>query len=191
MAIDLSASEEAIFSGFSRRTQRYIRQAERNLTITTMTLSKEKNDDMFVLFYAFLKDSANAKRFQIPVYRDMLPVLRAYKKRSSLLFAYEGKTPIAVLWIAEHASATHFMQLGSVRRGYATHADYLLVWEAIKEARRARRSAFSFKPLQPERFPGEILLPSDLIEDFGGSIQPDPTSPTLQKFFTRVFAYLR
>jgi lipid II:glycine glycyltransferase (peptidoglycan interpeptide bridge formation enzyme) len=191
MVINLTPPDEVILSGFSGRARKYIRTADKKLSISTIDLAKEKTDDMFVLFYAFLKDTANAKRFQIPVYRDMLPIFHTYRKHSYLLFVHEDKTPIAVLWTYEQNKRMHFMQNGMVRRGYELHADYFLTWEAIKMAKKSGCIFFTFDPFESERFPLRIPMSSALIRDFGREKSTEPAGHLFRRLVSGVITYLK
>jgi lipid II:glycine glycyltransferase (peptidoglycan interpeptide bridge formation enzyme) len=193
MRIDVTQSEKAILSAFPRKTQKNIFQAEKHMTVSYIDLTEEKSDDLFVLFYAFYKDTANAGRLQIPAYREMLPKLQALKKKSFLFFAYEGKTPIAVLWTVHESKTLHYMQLGSVRRGYTLFADYLLVWEAVKLAKKKEYETFDFTAFEDEQYPEELPVTDRLRTAFLGDDLPRSSSVSypVYSLLVKIISFLK
>jgi hypothetical protein len=150
MQIDLSSSEETLLSSLPHTTREKIKKAGEVLTIKKFSLEHEKKDDLIVLAYAFYKDCANLHMLKIPVYREVWSELRNRKQQSMFLMAYEGNIPVATVWLSMTSTDMVYLLPGSIMRGSSLHAEYLLMWESMKEAQAQKRVTFLFSSLFPQ-----------------------------------------
>lgn len=154
--IDISKSEKEILASFSENARRNIKKAQANkLTVRKIFLKNEKDDGEFRKFYALLTNLTKLKKFYVPGYNEFYKKMMAFKKSSVLLFAYQNRssTPIAAVWLGILDDTAVYMNTGITKDGYLSLANYLLVWESIKLAKRLKLKLFDFEGIFDPRFP--------------------------------------
>ncbi len=156
--IDIKKSEKEIFSSFSENARRNIRKAQNNnLEIKIINLKEVKNDLEFKKFYSLLSNLTHLKKFYVPGYSEFHKKMVAFKNSSYILFAMEksNPNPIAAVWLGILEDRAVYMNTGITKKGYETLANYLLVWESIKLAKKKNLPLFDFEGIYDPRFPKE------------------------------------
>lgn len=157
MKIDLTRSEKALFASFSENARRNIRKAEKNgLKVKIVHMKDPKNWHYFETFYSLLRNLSKMKKFYVPSHAEYVKKMTAFKDTSYLFLAYEGETPICVVWYATFDDVVAYFQTGITTRGYETLANYLLVWEGLKFFRKLKLKVFDFESIYDERFPKHL-----------------------------------
>lgn len=152
--IDISKPEKEILASLSENARRNIKKAEQNkLEIKKVFLKQAKNDDEFQKFYRLLTNLTKLKKFYVPGYGEFYKKMVAFKESSALLFAYHDKDPVAALWLGLLDDTAIYMNTGITEKGYKLLANYLLVWEAIKLAKKIKLKLFDFEGIFDPRFP--------------------------------------
>jgi len=151
--IDLKRSESEIFSSFSENARRNIKKSKNNnMLIKVIDVSHDKDDKSFEEYYSLLKNLRKIKGFYAPGHLESQKKMNAFKNNSILVFAYENKTPIAVVWYSYFKGSIVYMQTGITKRGYELLANYLIVWEGIRWAKKHGINVFDFESIYDYRY---------------------------------------
>lgn len=156
--IDLTQSEEKIYSAFSTNAKRNIKKAEAHLSIKAVNL-KDGKDAIVQQFYGMYAGTGKEKKFYVPPYSEVSAKIRAFSKTSYILFAYEKKSlekeqkPVAVLWVGHFDNVLVYFHPGNTKRGYELLANYFLVWEALRLGKRLGLQVFDFETMYDNRDP--------------------------------------
>lgn len=191
--IDLQCTENELFATFSENAKRNIRKSQKNnLEIKEVWFKDDKDDYYFKKYYSLLMLLSKKKKFYSPSFDEYHKKMTAFKKSSVLLFAYERgqDEPLAVVWYASYGSVMTYMQTGITQKGYDLLANYLLVWEGLKLAKRQKIKIFDFESIHDPRFPKENkgwMGYSEFKKRFHGEIIEYP--PTWIKFYSRAFKW--
>lgn len=156
--IDLTTSEQKLFSSFSENAKRNIKKAQKNNLETKIIWFKDdKKNEYFNIFYSLLTTLSKMKKFYAPSYDEYHKKMKAFGDTSVMLFAYEKgeEEPLAVVWLASYGKIITYMQTGITKRGYKVLANYLLVWEGLKLSQKLGMEVFDFETLYDPRFPKE------------------------------------
>ncbi|MDO8429499.1 MAG: peptidoglycan bridge formation glycyltransferase FemA/FemB family protein [Candidatus Daviesbacteria bacterium] len=154
--VDLNLSEKNLWKTFSENARRNIRKSQaNNLKIKIIDLSKESDDQEFKKFFSLLKNLTEMKKFYVPGYDEYYKKFLSFKNNSFLFFAYQDTELIAGIWIGYYRKTTVYMQTGITKTGYEKLANYLLVWEAFKKAKRLKVKTFDFEGIFDPRLPHE------------------------------------
>lgn len=158
--IDLNKSKKEIFTSFSENARRNIKKAQQNnLEVKIVSLKNTKGDNEFRNFYRLLSNLTKLKKFYVPGYDEFYKKMLAFKDNSILLFAYpstssgQASKPIAAVWLGTLKDTAVYMNTGITETGYKLLANYLLVWEAVKLAKKLKLKLFDFEGLYDPRFP--------------------------------------
>lgn len=158
--IDLKQKEHDLFRSFSENAQRNIKKSlKNNLRVETVFLKNEKTTKHFDQFFKLLENLKKIKKFYTPDYKEYIKKMTAFKDTSYILFAYEkgSKEPIATVWYASYNNVVSYIQTGITQRGYELLANYLLVWEGLKQAQKLKLEVFDFETIYDERYPKDHL----------------------------------
>lgn len=151
--IDLRPDENTIFNSFSENARRNIKKAQKNnLQIKHVYLEKEADNTYFTAFFDLLINVGKIKKFYIPDYHEMFTKMKAFKNITLLSFAYKDEKPIAAVWYAIKNNQIWYLHTGITPEGYQLLANYLLVWEGIKEAKKNNCVVFDFEALYDPRY---------------------------------------
>ena len=154
--IDVSQTTESLFKSFSENARRNIKKSQKhNITIKPIFLKDEIDDTQFKLYYQLMRNLIDMKKFYSPGYDEYEKKMNAFKDSSFLLFAYEGKTPIACVWYGYYKNVIVYLQTGITKRGYTLLANYLLVWEGMLLAQKMGIKVFDFESIYDVRYPKE------------------------------------
>ena len=154
--IDLSKPEKEILASLSENARRNIKKAQQNnLKVKIIFLNQAKDDTEFRKFYHLLTNLTKLKKFYVPGYGEFYKKMQAFKDNSILLFTYQkaDPNPIAVVWLGVLKDTAVYMNTGITKDGYQLLANYLLVWEAIKLAKKLKLKLFDFEGIFDPRFP--------------------------------------
>lgn len=154
--IDLTQSANSLWKSFSENARRNIKKSQaQKLIIKKIVLHDQKDDADFRKFYQLFKELAEFRKFYNPGYGEFYKKMLAFKKSSYLLFAFEGEIPIAVIWLMGYRKNIVYSHTGITQRGYRLLANYLLVWEGLKLAKKLGYRVFDFEGIYDPRFPWE------------------------------------
>lgn len=187
--LNLRQTPEQLFASFSENARRNIKKAQKNnLQIKTVYLKDTQNDQEFKKFYQLLHSLTKLKKFYTPGYDEFYKKMLAFKKTSVLFFAYKKNQPLAVVWAAYFNKTLFYMHTGITEKGYQLLGNYLLVWEAVKEAQKMKLETFNFEGIYDPRFPRERkkwVNFSEFKKRFHGQIIEYP-GPQI-KFYSKIF----
>ena len=162
--VDLKPQEEQIFKRFTEAKRRAVRRAKKNGIVIKETANikdliniKNKSGGLF----GFITTVGIDKFWSImaPAYTSIVLAYHKDHVVGGILIIYWNKT--AFYWIA-----------GATRRGKKLFAPTLLVWEALKIAKKHGAKNFDFVGVWDERMPSEHLDWKGFThfkEGFGGS----------------------
>jgi len=153
LVLDLKRTEQEIFALFTKNKRRDIRIAERNNLSVQEGTQKQ---------FAELKKKSLLKRFVLPLGagREIFPLLQAFgPQKAKILLAYPSRLsrkpriPLAGTLLLFHDKIAYYWQAASTDEGKKLLAPTLLVWEAIKLAKKKDCEEFDFEGVYDERFP--------------------------------------
>jgi len=201
--IDLTCSVEKMYSAFSTNAKRNIKKAEKNISIKMVALKDEKDKSVIQQFYSLYAQTGKEKKFYVPSYAEVSAKIRAFKKTSYFLFAYEKnpphpdplhgdrkkeQKPVAILWIGHFDTVLVYFHPGNTKKGYELLANYLLVWEALKLGKKLGLHVFDFETMYDYRYPKENkgwIGYTEFKKKFGGEEVYYPQSWI--KFYNPIF----
>lgn len=165
--LELAPSEEELFSNM-RKTTRYEIKKAQNLGID-VRVSEDPAD--LQQFYQLQLDTAKRQGFTpfpLPFLEEQFKVFSLAKK--ALLFkAYIGKSLLAEGLIIFDGQEAAYHYGASTAEGRKYPGAYLLLWEAIKEAKRRKIARFNFWGISPEDQPNHRFYGISLFKrGFGG-----------------------
>lgn len=156
--IDLKKDGKSLRKSFSENARRNIKKAQQNnLAIKVIYLDSCQTDQEFNIFFKLLKNLNKYKKFYLPSYGEFHKKMQAFKKNSVFLFAYSKdlSEPIAAVWMGYFEKTAVYMHTGITQKGYDLLANYLLVWEALKFAKKLKMEVFDFEGTFDPRYPKE------------------------------------
>lgn len=196
--IDLTRSEDKIFTNFSASKRRDIRRAIRD----NVVVKESKKIDDFVV----LKNAQHGFSGRIlPVDKQFKALWQAFwPKKAVLLLAYRKPTnrnvvmhfsassvsgcdeshhytSIGGLLLLFHNRTAYYFQAASTKQGNKLAAPSLLVWEALKLAKQRGCKVFDFEGIYDPRFPQKSWLGfTKFKKGFGGKeiVYPQPLVKT-------------
>ena len=158
--VDLTPSEKQIFMQFEEAKRRGVRRAIKHRIIV-----KESSD-----IEAFIKLKwGNDPFFFWLVKGNQLKLWQAFApKNATVLFAYQNNhydniyyhskhssIPIAGILLLFYDKVAYYWQAAATREGKKLFAPTLLVWEALKLAKKRGCRIFDFEGIYDERFPSK------------------------------------
>jgi len=152
LILDLRQTEEKIFASFSKNKRRDIRIAEKNHLVI-----KEGSPQDFVQ----LKKKTLWKKRILPLgtEREVLPLMKAFGEKSKILIAHlstiphNRQDPFAGTLLLFHDKTAYYWQAAATNTGKKFMAPTLLLWKAIKLAKKKGCEVFDFEGVYDERFP--------------------------------------
>lgn len=175
--IDLTRTEQEIFSSFSETKRRAIRKAEKNGIIV-----KEAKDFQEFLW---LKKRSLWEKPVIPL-ATASEVINLYKaffpKNAKILIGYHRGKPVAGIFLLHANQKAYYWLAAAINQGKELFAPSLLVWEALKTSQKLGCEVFDFEGVYDERFPVKSWLGfTKFKEGFGGKEIYYP--PSLKKTY--------
>jgi len=143
---DIKGPEREIFDSFSKNKRRDIRIAEKN-----NLLIKEGSYENFYQ----LKREYLLKKFIFPIgtKKEIKLTCDAFKEKAKILVVeWEGKIVAGALLLFYNQTA-YYWQAAASDKGKKLLAPTLIVWEAIKLAKKNHYESFDFEGVYDERFP--------------------------------------
>ncbi len=175
--LDLTQSEEKILAGMAKDARYGIRKAkEQDIKILRYEDIKK--------FHQVWKKSVGWQRW-VPSLKSLQLLKRAFAKNALFLLAPNlGGTIILTA-----GNAAYYYQAFTLKEGRKKFAQYLLVWEAIKKAKKMGCQIFDFEGIYDERFPQKSWLGfSHFKKSFGGKEIEFP--PPFIKFSNPILNFL-
>lgn len=155
--IDLTQSEGKILAGMEKDARYSIRKARR-------TVIKKFSNEEIEEFHQAWKKSVSWRRY-IPSLESLKALKKSFGKNAIFLTGnYLAGTVILIA-----GKTAYYYYAFSSGEGREKFAQYLLVWEAIKEAKKQGCKIFDFEGIYDERFPQKSWKGfSHFKEGFGG-----------------------
>lgn len=147
--IDLTPSEEEILTNFSKDSRYSIRRAERN-EVEIRSLELEVGN--LETFYNLLRETGKRKKFWVPPEADLQAKAQAFKGKSTLILAYHQSELIAGALILFHDQVAYYHHAASNLKGRKLLAPYLIVWEAIRLAKKQGCHTFDLEGIYDHRY---------------------------------------
>lgn len=144
--IDLTKLERVLFSEMKKDARMSISKAKRNCKIRIISQhQKNKIKD----FYSFWK--RNGKGY-IPSFSEFSLVLNIFRENAFLTVVYrQGQTLAGAVILTSPENAYYYYAFTS-SKGRGTFSGYLVVWEAMREARRRKCKTFDLEGVYDDRF---------------------------------------
>lgn len=145
--IDLTRQESELFNSFTSAKRRAVRKAIKN----NIYIQKTDNLNHFI-------SVRKAQYFPLGflVTKEMQELWNCfYPRHADLLLAYQkGRNdPLAGILLLRYDSIAYYWFASALRKGKSLFAPTLLVWEAIKLAKKKNCRIFDFEGIYDERFP--------------------------------------
>jgi peptidoglycan pentaglycine glycine transferase (the first glycine) len=146
LIIELKKKEEEILASFSKSKRRDVRIAQRN----KITIKESNLDDFWILKKNYLK---RKWLFPLGAKNDLQKLLQAFGKKACFLIAYHCQQPLAGTLLLNHDQTHYYWQAAATPQGHKLLAPTLVVWEAIKKAKKEGSRIFDFEGIYDPRFP--------------------------------------
>jgi hypothetical protein len=172
IVVDLRISEKEIFEHFSEAKRRAVRRAIKNGVSVTETdaineLIKVKNRSAGM--FGFVTTSGA---------KNMWDAFKPNHATTLLAYQHPSKQPIGGIFLIFWNDVAYYWIAGARKNGKKLAAPTLLVWEAIKSAKKRKMKYFDFLGVWDERFPSDNrdwLGFTKFKEGFGGEMLYYPT----------------
>ncbi len=128
----------------------------------------ESND--IKVFHQLLRKNCRLGRFFTFPLKHLKALEKTFKKNFLLLLALDkNKKPLAGAVILYSPKAAYYYLAATSKEGRKLLAQYPIVWEAIKESKKAGKTIFDMEGIYDERFPQKNWLGfSHFKKSFGG-----------------------
>jgi lipid II:glycine glycyltransferase (peptidoglycan interpeptide bridge formation enzyme) len=161
--INLKKDEEYLLKQIKKDARYCLKQALKN----SIQIIKSKNLETF---HQLLRQNCRLGRlFAYPL--SHLKILKKTLKKDFLLFlAHDNfKKPLSGAVILFSPEVAYYYLAATSKEGRKLLAQYLILWEAIKEAKKAGKEIFDLEGIYDERFPQKSWLGfSHFKKSFGG-----------------------
>jgi hypothetical protein len=157
LKVNLRPDVESIFSSFKKDCRYVLRK------IKIKTLKVKINE--FGLFYRIWKISAKRKNLWIPKEKEYQNLVKAFGENIFSITIDD----LAGALILLHKKSAFYYYAGSTVEGTRQNLPYLIVWEAMKEAKRRGCMIWDFEGIYDHRWPNKGWLGfSHFKKSFGG-----------------------
>ncbi|OGG26248.1 hypothetical protein A2960_04700 [Candidatus Gottesmanbacteria bacterium RIFCSPLOWO2_01_FULL_39_12b] len=145
LQINLTKSEEKLFKNLTEAKRRAVRKATKN----EVAVVESNNIEEFINI---------RKRQYFPLGFMIVPEMKAswkkfYPENASLLLAYYQTKPVGGILLLFYDNVAYYWFASSLKIGKKLFAPTLLVWEALKRAKKRGCKTFDFEGIYDERFP--------------------------------------
>ncbi len=165
LRVDLKSKKINILSSF-KKDARYI---IRKLLISNYPISFNKFGD----FYKIWKQSAKRKSLWIPKKKEYESLIKAFGKYVFCLTVNDMAGALVLI----HRDTAFYYYAGSTKEGTVLNLPYLIVWEAMKEAKKRGCKIWDFEGIYDARWPNKSWLGfSHFKKSFGGEETEFPGS---------------
>ena len=145
ITLDLKKSEEILFAHMKEAKRRGVRRAIKN------GIKVFISDDISA-FIAIRKRQFNPMGFIVEKEMKML-WKNFYPGKATLLMATGNKKTLAGILLLFHKKYAYYWYASSLNEGKKLFAPTMLVWEAIREAKKKNCEIFDFEGVYDDRFP--------------------------------------
>jgi lipid II:glycine glycyltransferase (peptidoglycan interpeptide bridge formation enzyme) len=162
--LDLTPARKKIRKQMKKDTRYGIRKAKKQ----DIKILKYKNIDGIRKFRKVWKKAVSWRRY-VPSLKTLFNLKKAFGQKALFLVAINNARPVAgtVVLIAEKTA--YYYYAFTLEEGRKKHAQYLLVWQAIKKAKKRDCQVFDFEGIYDQRFPNKSWLGfSHFKKGFGG-----------------------
>jgi lipid II:glycine glycyltransferase (peptidoglycan interpeptide bridge formation enzyme) len=157
LQIDLTTSEKKIFSQMKKDARYGIRKAEKESLQIIEVLDLEK-------FHRTWRKSIGWRKY-VPSLKTLTRLKKAFSQKAIFLLANDLAGTVILL---THNTAYYYYAFTS-QEGRKKYAQYLLVWQAIKLAKKKGCKIFDFEGVYDQRFPNKSWQGfSHFKKSFGG-----------------------
>lgn len=154
LVLDLNRPEEQIFASLSKNKRRDIRLAEKN----NLIMEEGSPEQFYELKKKFL---LRKKILPLGTKKEIFPLCEAFGEKAKILISYPPcpsgsscpSVPLAGLLLLFRETTAYYWQAASTKQGNKLLAPTLLLWEAIKLAKKKGCTKFDFEGIYDERFP--------------------------------------
>lgn len=161
LQIDLTQSEEKILAQIKKDARYGIRKAKKQ----TVQIIKPSNIGQF---HRAWRKSISWRRY-MPSLKTLKNLKKAFGKKTIFLAATDNNKFLAGTVILTTTDSAYYYYAFTSKEGRKKFAQYLLVWEAIKLAKKQGCRIFDFEGIYDERFPQKAWKGfSHFKKSFGG-----------------------
>ena len=151
LILDLKPKLEEILAQTKKDCRYEIKKAQKNQVV----IKKLEDIETFIKIW---HRNALRRGFWIPFGKEIRNIYEAFGKNSYLLLAHQSpitnhQSPISGALILIHDKVAYYFHAASTLEGRKLSAPYLVVWEAIKLAKKKGCEIFDFEGIYDERFP--------------------------------------
>lgn len=151
LQLDLKPSLEEILSQTKKDCRYEIKKAKKNQIV----VKKSQDIETFIKMW---QKNALRRGFWLPFGNKIRSLTKAFGKNAYLLLAYHVShityhNPLAGALILTHDDIAYYFYAASTPEGRRLSAPYLVVWEAIKLAKKLNCQTFDFEGTYDERLP--------------------------------------
>jgi lipid II:glycine glycyltransferase (peptidoglycan interpeptide bridge formation enzyme) len=147
LRLDLKKSEKEILKQMKKDCRYEIRKAEREKILVKQSLDIES-------FIKIWHENAFKRGFWIPFDKEIRSIYHSFGRNAYLLLAYQQSSkPIAGALILIFDKTAYYFHAASTPKGRKLSASYLIIFKAIKLAKRKGCKIFDFEGIYDERSP--------------------------------------
>lgn len=171
--VDLKKSEERLLKEMKPKTRYNIKIAKKNGVV----VKKSQDIESFVKLW---HSQALKRGMFLSQKKEIEGLFKFFDKRALLLLAFSNstsQTPQAGVLLCNSSDTAFYMYAAGNREGKKLFAPTLIVWEAIKHAKRNKLKYFDFEGVFDERYPKQTKAWKGFTrfkEGFGGKIVEYP-----------------
>lgn len=169
--INLKKTDDQLLKEMSQKTRYNIKIAMKKKVI----VKTSENIKEFVEFW----NKCAIERKNFPQTKEINALWNAFKNKNTVLCAFKNtneiKKLIATVFLVHANNISYYMYAASSKEGKKLFAPTLLVWEAIRTARKNGAEIFDFEGIYDQRFPLNSWLGFTKFKlGFGGKIKEYP-----------------
>jgi lipid II:glycine glycyltransferase (peptidoglycan interpeptide bridge formation enzyme) len=152
---DLTPSKEELLKTFSRTARTAIYHTQQNNLQIHIKEAPAVTEDEFNQFYTLYKDLGRRKKFYTLSYKECLQRFEAFKNNAVFIFAQtqQSPQPVAASWFNYCEKTMIYTFIGIAQEGYAVHANYRIIYEAMCAAKDKGCEVFDLEAVYDERLP--------------------------------------
>jgi len=159
LRVDINQEERTIFDSFKKDCRYCIKKAQ-----SSNGLKINKND--YEQFYWIWKKSAARKKLWIPPYREYQMLINRFGNGAFCL-TVNGEAGTTIL---TNKNAAFYYYAGATAEGTKRNFPYLVVWEAMREAKKHGCKVWDFEGIYDHRWPNKGWLGfTHFKSSFGGT----------------------
>ncbi|TSC84186.1 MAG: Methicillin resistance protein [Microgenomates group bacterium Gr01-1014_16] len=157
LRVDLGQSESKLFNSFKKDCRYTIRKC----SMFNIQCSINK----FYKFYEIWRKSARRKNLWIPSEKEYKALVECFGKKCFCVIAGDEAGAVILM----HDKTAYYYYAGATKEGNEKNLPYLVVWEAMKEARRKGCKIWDFEGVYDFRWPSKSWKGfSHFKKSFGG-----------------------